>query len=146
MSFRHLTEEDVAAVAELVKRYYAEDSYPFDREACQRALRELVTAPRLGQAWVVEVEREIVGYLVVTLGFSLEYLGLDAFVDELYLREPFRGRGLGREALDLAERYCREVGVRALHLEVEQHRESARRLYATSGFEATGRELLTKRL
>lgn len=68
----------------------------------------------------------------------------DAFLDELYIEDTARGVGLGPEALEIAEAYCRETGVRALHLEVEERRESARALYRRSGFEAHGRELMTK--
>jgi len=44
----------------------------------------------------------------------------------------------------VAEAYCREAGVTALHLEVEAHREAARALYHRFGFEAHGRQLMTK--
>jgi hypothetical protein len=39
-----------------------------------------------------------VGCVVLTLGYSLELLGRDAFIDEFYLREVYRGRGWGRQA------------------------------------------------
>ena len=40
-----------------------------------------------------------VGYLVLTLGYSLEYGGRDAFIDEVYIRSSYRGRGIGTAAL-----------------------------------------------
>ena len=70
------------------------------------------------------------GYLVVAFGYSLEFRGRDAFVDELYVAPTHRGRGLGREALRVAEPCCLEAGVRALHLEVRPGNARARGLYA----------------
>ncbi len=90
------------------------------------------------------VYHRVVGYLAVTLGFSLEYRGRDAFIDELFIEPGSRGLGLGREALEIAERYCRECGVRALHLEVERHHQSAFELYRRTGFEDHDRYLMTK--
>lgn len=71
---------------------------------------------------------------------------MSAPVDELYLEPESRSRGLGREALAIAEDYCRERGVRTLLLEVEPHREQAFELYRRSGFEDHGRRLMTKRI
>jgi GNAT superfamily N-acetyltransferase len=55
---------------------------------------------------------EAVGYIVVTLGYSMEYGGRDAFVDDLFLAAAHRGRGLGTAALAQARAYCVAQGVR----------------------------------
>jgi len=53
--------------------------------------------PSFGRAWLI-CEREIpVGYTVLTFGYSLEYIGRDAFIDEFYPRESHRGRGVGTQ-------------------------------------------------
>lgn len=48
--------------------------------------------------------------------------------------------------MTIAEQYCGEMGVAALHLEVERHRETARRLYERAGFTDHDRTLMTKYL
>ncbi len=50
-----------------------------------------------------------------------------------------RGRGVARALLDALVRSAREVGAAALTLEVADANETAVRLYATAGFEPTGR-------
>ena len=145
--FRAAEAKDVEAILSLMATYYAEDGYPFSRTIARGQLERLRADPTLGCVWVSDsAAGDVVGYLVVTLGFSFEYGGRDAFVDELYIAEPRRGAGLGREALRCAEAYCRRVGVRAIHLEVERHRVGVDALYAKEGFRETGRKLLTKRL
>jgi ribosomal protein S18 acetylase RimI-like enzyme len=57
-----------------------------------------------------------------------------------------RGRGLGRAALEAVESAARELGVRALHLEVERENASAQALYRDRGFRDNDRRLMTKRL
>lgn len=88
----------------------------------------------------------ITGYLVVTLGFSLEYGGTDAFIDEVYLEPAARGRRLGTMAFQLAEDWCRSRGVRALDLEVEHDKLDAPRLYLRLGYNEHQRHLMTKML
>jgi len=129
-----------------MRRYYAEDGYPFAEAESRRVLASLLANPHFGHLWVAAENEHVVGYLAVTLGFSLEYRGRDAFVDELYLDEGSRGHGLGGEALAVAEAYCRAHGVTALHLEVERHRGAAREIYLRAGFEEHDRHLMTKML
>jgi GNAT superfamily N-acetyltransferase len=81
---------------------------------------------------------------VLTFGYSLEFHGRDAFVDELYLQEGARGRGTGRQALEFLAGVCSDLGVRALHLEVVRGNEAAQRLYRGFGFEDHDRYLMTK--
>jgi ribosomal protein S18 acetylase RimI-like enzyme len=84
---------------------------------------------------------------VLTLGWSLELGGRDAFIDELYVKPARRGRGLGTLALATAEAAARRRGVRALHLEVDVTNETARRLYQRVGFRLRERyQLMLKRL
>jgi GNAT superfamily N-acetyltransferase len=116
---------------------------PGEVEARAAALA-LINDPSLGRLWVIRDGDAVVGYVAVALGFSFEYRGREAFVDELFIAESHRGRGLGREALALAEAWCREAGVNALHLEVERHRENAVELYKRRGFADFGRYLMTK--
>jgi len=145
-SFRGATAHDVDAILRLMSSYYDEDGYPFSEGHAREELKRFIGDPGLGSLWVVVGDGEVVGYLIVTLGFSFEYGGRDAFIDELYLSEAFRGAGLGREAMKLAEAYCQRAGVRAIHLEVEQKRTGAASLYEETGFRETGRRLMTKRL
>ena len=142
--YRPATEADVDHILPMMERYYAEDGYGFDAARAAAAAGTLLANESLGRLWVAVVDGRVAGYLAVTLGFSLEYGGFDAFLDELYIDTPFRRRGLGREAIDVAVAYCRERGVRALHLEVEDHRDAAKRLYEAAEFELHDRHLMSR--
>jgi GNAT superfamily N-acetyltransferase len=70
--------------------------------------------------------------------------GRDAFVDEIYLRESHRRQGIGTQAFAFLEQACRELGVRALRLEVEHRNAAAREFYRTAGFYDQQRHLMTR--
>jgi ribosomal protein S18 acetylase RimI-like enzyme len=128
----------------LMREFCAYDRIPFDEPAVRAALAEFVGDHRLGGVWLIETGGDVAGYIVLTVGFSFEFKGRDAFVDELYLREEFRGRGFGGRALLFAEGAARTLGVRALHLEVDRSNERAQALYRRHGFRDHDRYLLTK--
>ena len=142
--FRRARAGDVDAIVGMMRGYYEQDGYTFVEVEARAAALALIGDPHLGRLWVTCDGGRVVGYVAVALGFSFEYRGREAFVDELFIAEAHRGRGLGREALELAETYCRDAGVNALHLEVERHREPALELYRRRGFEDYGRYLMTK--
>ncbi len=144
---RPAREADVELVAQLQASYYQNDRYSFDPQSAVTALKELQSNDNLGRLWVIaNSDGTLAGYFAVTFGFSLEYGGRDAFLDELYVSAPFRSLGIGSQALEVAEAFCRECGVRALHLEVEPHRPRAQALYERSGFSPLSRRRLTKSL
>jgi ribosomal protein S18 acetylase RimI-like enzyme len=148
--YRLAEESDLAALVVMMRLLREEDGEPdqpaFDADAARATVQTLVTNSSLGQVWLVCVSEEIVGYVVLTFGYSLEFGGRDAYVDELFIAPTHRRRGLASRALGFAESVLSALGIRAVHLEVKRGNESARRLYLSAGFEDLGRQFLTKRI
>jgi GNAT superfamily N-acetyltransferase len=145
-TFKLADQNDLDILLDLVREYYAFDGHHYDRDAVRAALVGLMRKPAFGRVWLICDGATPAGYVVLTIGYSIEYHGHDAFVDELYLREGYRGRGWGRGALAFVEQACRELGIHALHLEVERDNAAAHAVYRTFGFTDHDRYLLTKRV
>jgi ribosomal protein S18 acetylase RimI-like enzyme len=135
---------DADLLVGLMREFYAFDHIAFDEAPARSALRQILGDGRLGVVHLIRVGAETAGYLVMTFGFSLEFHGRDAFVDELYLRENFRGRGIGKACIEFAAEVCRAEGIAALHLEAERANTRAQALYRRVGFREHDRYLMTK--
>ena len=109
-----------------------------------KAFRFLLEHPERGRTWVLTLGEKPIGYIVLTLGFSFEFLGTDAFIDELYILPEFRRRGFAKRAVQHLEIEARKLGVNAVHLEVDEGNEPAFELYRENGFEDHNRFLMTK--
>jgi GNAT superfamily N-acetyltransferase len=144
VNFRRAVAADVPSLLELQQRFYKQEGYPYDRASMERGMRALIANESFGRLFAIG--EPPVGYLVVTFGFSLEFGGRDAFVDELYVADDSRGQGFGTLALQVAEEACRDAGIGALHLEVEHANQRARALYERSGYKAHERHLMTKKV
>jgi ribosomal protein S18 acetylase RimI-like enzyme len=116
----------------------------FDETKARAAFRKFLSLPAFGGVWLLFEGSVTVGYIVLTLGFSFEFHGHDAFIDELYIDAVHRRRGFGRQALEFAEKKARERGVNAVHLEVDRGNDAAFELYRRAGYEDHQRFLMTK--
>jgi diamine N-acetyltransferase len=121
-----------------------EPALPFDERAVTAAFGQFFSSPEFGRAWLLCVESKPVGYAILTLGFSFEYRGREAFVDELYIEEKYRGMGFGRQTMEFVAERAREIGVNVIHLEVDRGNEPALALYRRTGYVDHDRYLMTK--
>jgi len=131
--FRVAEPSDAELLLDFMREYYAFDGHGYDREKAGVALLGLLKNPHFGRTWIILDGESPVGYAVLCFGYSLEWLGRDAFVDELYLREAYRGRGWGKQIMKFLEDAARELGIRALHLGVVPGN-TAVHLYEKVGF------------
>lgn len=116
----------------------------FNEAAARAAFHQLLALPAFGVVWLLCDSSRPVGYFVLTIGFSFEFHGHDAFIDELYVAPDYRRRGLGRRAVEFLEKEARTRGVNALHLEVDRGNDPAAELYRRAGYRGHGRSLMTK--
>ena len=148
--FRIADEASIETLLVLIREFHAYASISTAPDVTRRALGELLAAPALGTVWLVEDGPVAIGYAVLAYGFSLELGGRDAILDELYVREAYRARGVGRAALAVVEKECRARGVRALHVEVDESDARAQGFYAGAGFRSRLADahnfLMTKRV
>ena len=117
---------------------------PFDEARRRVIFHKFVSDPTYGRAWLIVKTDEAVGYVILTVSFSFEFRGLDAFIDELYVAESHRGQGIGRRAMAFVEEAARGLGINAIHLEVSKDNDAALELYRRAGYVDHGRYLMTK--
>ncbi|MBD0270000.1 MAG: GNAT family N-acetyltransferase, partial [Cyanobacteria bacterium Co-bin8] len=96
---RQATPADLEVLLMLVQEYYAYDQIDFEESRQRKALAELLENSSLGQIWLLEDQGQPFGYAVLAFGYAIESGGRDAILDELYLREAYRGQGLGSQVL-----------------------------------------------
>jgi GNAT superfamily N-acetyltransferase len=116
-------------------------------EAVLRTFTAHVRAVEAGEAAAVVAELEGVTVGVCTLEWRRPFweAGLHAWIPDLVVTEPVRGRGIGRALLQHVLRLAVEAGASEAILESGPHRASAHRLYQAAGFVPTGRTHVIRR-
>jgi GNAT superfamily N-acetyltransferase len=117
---------------------------PFDESRRRAIFEQFVQDSTYGRAWLIALGPQHVGYVVLTVSFSFEYRGCDAYIDELYIAKEHRKQGIGRRAMEFVEKAARERGVNAMHLEVSRGNDAALELYRRGGYVDHDRYLMSK--
>ncbi|MCU1237646.1 MAG: N-acetyltransferase, partial [Candidatus Solibacter sp.] len=131
-----LTPDTLDRALAFMSAFYAEEALDFREPRARHALEQLLADPALGVFRFIEKDGEPVGYFVLTLGFSLEFAGCFALLDEFYVAPAHRGHGIGGEALIEIQRIAASLGVAALRLEVDRANPRVHAFYQRAGFVA----------
>ena len=137
---------DAGKLVELMDEFYAEAGYTLDKAHAREAFDVLLADPGLGRVWLVWAGSTEVGYVVLTLVFSMEYGGPAAVVEDFFVRAPQRNAGLGKAAMKVVRTHCAEAGIRAVSVQVGRDTAVAQSVYRGAGFATVDRQLMTLEL
>lgn len=87
-----------------------------------------------GDIWLIVLDGKKIGYAVSVIGFSFEFGGRIAFIDEFYVEEGHRGKGVGGRTLDFIARHEAQQGSVVLLLEASDLESRLHDFYGKSGF------------
>lgn len=126
--------EDFDRLVPLVQAFQSEAGIENSAENLREALHPLLEGSPYGAAYLLGPARAPIGYIVIVFTWSLEFAGLEGYVDEFYIRPNVRGRGIGAEVLRTLPKALAGAGLNALSLEVQRDNERAIRLYSRARF------------
>jgi len=121
--------DDLERLVPLVAAFHDEAGIVQDDTTRRAALTPLLEGSPHGVAYLIGPARAPIGYIILSFGWSMEFAGMDGFVDEIYIRRAVRGRGIGSEVLSNLPKALAGAGLRALHLEVRRDNAKVRGFY-----------------
>ena len=130
---RAMTPDDKAQITEMMRVFYAspsvlsngsEEIFLRDFECC------VGDSPYL-EGYVFEEAGEIQGYAMIAKSFSTEFGKPCIWIEDIYVREGYRGLGLGSRFLQYIEKRYPDA---LLRLEVERENTRAVGVYEKNGF------------
>lgn len=133
---RSLTKNDHQIFIKLMDEFYHSTAvaHPIPPEHYERIFREATGDSPYARVFLIESEGRAAGYGQVSLSFSAEAGGLVVWLEELYIRPQFQGKGLGSAYFSYIQELFAQDAVR-FRLEVEPDNLDAIRLYRRLGYE-----------
>jgi GNAT superfamily N-acetyltransferase len=134
---------DIDPLMELVQEFYRFENIAFEKGVIN-AFTALLSDEQFGLIWLICDRDRPIGYVALTFFFSMEYHGRCGLIDELYIREDYRGKGIGKKVFAMIEAYLQNQRMRSLSLVVDFWNEPAEALYTKLGFRKEKRHLMVK--
>lgn len=134
--FRKFVKEDRDTFYGMVKKFYAPPAvlhFPSD-EVMLSCFDEAVKTNGFVLGYLFESEGTPSGYAIVSLKFETEVGGIAAWIEELFVEEEFRSKGIGKEFFSFLKNEL-SGKIKRIRLEVGEDNLGAIRLYKGIGFE-----------
>ena len=98
----------------------------------ERTLDEVYGGSPFIDCYIFEQDGKAAGYGQLSLTYSNEAGGICVWIEEIYVRPAFQGKGLGSEFLNFVKNEYKNAA--RLRLEIEPDNDGARKLYRRMGF------------
>jgi len=128
------TTDDCPDCAALLLDQLREHGVERSIEGLHEVLKKAVTNPANGFLLVARERERAIGVAYVAIILSAEHCGPVAWLEELYVDQDYRCRGIGTALLNGVVARLTETGAVAIDLEVDEHHERAVSLYKRFGF------------
>jgi ribosomal protein S18 acetylase RimI-like enzyme len=146
INIKKASKSNIDEVLNLINGLYDHNYIPFEEDKVRLALEKLLDDESKGYVWIVCDKKSIIGYFIVSLGYSLECNGQVAKIDEMYIKKSHRNLGYGKAILGTIEDFCMEHNVYTVSLEVEKHNINAQVFYQLKGFQKQDRVSMIKNI
>ena len=131
---RKMEARDREEILAMMRVFYASPAVLTDgsEEIFQRDIENCLGDNPFVEGYVMEEENLLQGYAMIAKSFSTEFGKPCIWIEDLYLKEPYRGMGIGSGFLSyIVEKYPGHL----FRLEAERENERAIAVYEKCGFE-----------
>ena len=131
---RMMEREDKNEIIEMMRVFYASPAVLSNgsQEIFENDVENCVNECPYLEGYVFEEHGEIQGYAMVAKSFSTEFGKPCIWIEDLYIKDEYRGQGIGSHFFEyIEEKYPYAV----LRLEVEEENERAVHVYKKCGYE-----------
>lgn len=132
---RKIQRSDKPEYMQLVRDFYAETDRIIPEDHIVSAYKEMMRGSNHLAAFVFINEGEKVGYALVSKTFSQKAGGGVWWIEELYVKPEYRGKGYATEFLTFLEANCPSY-VKQLRIELDIDSETDGTVYDKLGFKA----------
>ncbi len=132
-TIRAMTAQDKDNVLEMMRVFYASPAV-FSNGSDEIFLNDIencINNSQYLEGYIIENLKNIQGYAMVAKSFSTEFGKPCIWIEDLYIKDEYRGAGLGKKFMDfIATKHTDCI----FRLEVEEENEIAVKLYERCGF------------
>lgn len=133
LTIRKLGEDDRELFLSFLQRFYHSEAvlHPTDSQLHINIFNEIIRSEDYLLCYIFEYHEKNAGYALLSKSFCPEVGGSIIWIEQLYINDGFRGKGIATEFLSFLEK---EFSPDRIRLEVEEDNEKAISLYKRNGY------------
>lgn len=134
IQIRKMVRGDMEQVVSMMRTFYASPAVFTNgsEEIFQRDVEECIGDSPFASGYILVKDDEIAGYAMLAFGYSTEFGKRTVWIEDIYVKDSFRGAGIGRVFLKFIQEKFSDY---LLRLEVERENVRAVHVYRKAGFE-----------
>jgi len=132
---RDINQEDKTVFMSMMRDFYSSKAVAHDIDSLviEAVFNSAINEPHLLRGFIIEDGGVPVGFALLSFCYATEAGGLAVLLEDLYLDETCRGKGLGSKFIEFMEREFPEA--KRFYLEVTKENTRAIELYRKLGYE-----------
>lgn len=145
---RLMTDYDRNTFLTLTSEFYSSEAvdHQIPDEYHQTAFDEMINSDLYMEGYIIEKNKQPVGYAIISKTYSHEAGGMVFWLEELYIVPEHRSCGIGKEFFDYMEtKLCKNSCAR-IRLEISPSNSRAESLYKSLGFKPLEYKQMVKEL
>ncbi len=100
----------------------------------EEGVKSLLRNEQLATPYFIQMGDERVGYVILTKYHSVEKGGLTIYIDELYVEDRYRKKGIGGRVMEEILQMARMLGAKTLWAQTETYNKAAQSFFKGHGF------------
>jgi ribosomal protein S18 acetylase RimI-like enzyme len=141
---RQASSKEIPILLGFIKSYYKLESIVFFEDKVYKALIELINSNNIGRVWLIYLNNKAIGYIVLCFSYSLVSFGQDGMIDEFYIDDEYRKKGISTQILNIVMKNSKKLGLNCLYLEISKNNIAAQTLYEKLNFKVRDNYFLMK--
>jgi len=131
---RDITQDDKTVFLQMAETFYSSKAvaHNVDRQILETVFDTVIKKSPLIRALIIEDNEMPVGFALVSFSFATEIGGLVVLLEDLYISETCRGKGLGSQFMHFLEQEY--PSAKRFRLEVTKENQKAIDLYRKLGY------------
>lgn len=140
------TEKDINTILRFMEDYYEIERKKFHKDTSQNAIKYVLEHNDIGSIWIIKCNNDSIGYYCLAYNFSFDIAGRDCFLDEMYIVQSHRKKGIGTKIIHSIATYLKTKDFKGIHLLVYNFNRPAYIFYHKNGFIIQDGTFMTKTL
>jgi len=140
-----MEKEDADEVFRMMKVFYQSPAllHKASDMVLKRNIENCINQNCYIEGYVFKEQEKIAGYSMVAKSYSTEFGGECIWIEDLYMKPEYRGKGIGTKFFQYLEEIYKDKAVR-FRLEVEKNNQSAIAAYKKNGYQELAYVQMTK--